>query len=70
MMRKFGLHGKLKSKAGESEKLSQVLLERTGTQDRVFEPVPPDGLGDLSKLREELEFVNSCSESMAVADWH
>ena len=52
------------------QELSQVLLERSGTRDRVFEPVLPDELGDLSKLREELEFVNSCSESMAVAYWH
>jgi hypothetical protein len=50
------------------QELSQVLLERTGTEDREFEPVLASELGDLSKLIEELEFVNFASESMAVAD--
>ena len=50
------------------QELTQVLVERTGTEDRVFEPVPAGELGDLSKLIEELEFVSSCSESMSVAD--
>jgi hypothetical protein len=52
------------------QELTQVLLERTGTEDRVFEPVPAGELGDLSKLIEELEFVNACSQSMAVYDRH
>ena len=52
------------------QELSQVLLERTGTQARVFEPVSPSELGDLSALQEELGFVNSCSMSMAVSDRH
>jgi hypothetical protein len=50
------------------QELSQVLLERTGVEDRQFEPVSAGELKDLSKLREELEFVNSGSESMAIAD--
>jgi hypothetical protein len=50
------------------QELSQVLLERTGVEDRVFEPVMAGQLENLSKLREELEFVNAGSESMAIAD--
>jgi hypothetical protein len=49
------------------EELSQVLLERTGSQDRRFEPVPADQLCDLNRLHEELDFVESCSSSMVNA---
>lgn len=44
--------------------MTQFLLERTGEDDRVFEPIPPAQISDLQKLREELDFVNWCSESM------
>ncbi len=50
------------------QELTQVLLERTGIEERVFEPVPAGELGDLSKLIEELEFVNTASTYMAVSD--
>jgi hypothetical protein len=50
------------------QELTQVLLERTGIDDRVFEPVPAGELGDLSQLIEELEFVNTASGYMAVSD--
>ena len=43
------------------QELSQVLLERTGTQDRVFEPVDADQLHDLTRLYGELDFVDVCS---------
>ena len=43
------------------QELSQVILERTGTQDRVFEPVDADQLQDLTRLCGELDFVDVCS---------
>ena len=46
------------------QELSQVLLERTGTQDRIFEPVPAGEIEDLAALYAELEFVESCSQSL------
>jgi hypothetical protein len=52
------------------QELSQVLLERTGTEDRVFKPVSASELRDLNALYEELDFVDSCSQSMAVYDRH
>jgi hypothetical protein len=50
------------------QELSQVLLERTGIHDRIFEPVPAGELGDLSNLLEELAFIHNGAEGMAVAD--
>ncbi len=50
------------------QELSQVLLERTGTEERYFEPEDTAGLDDLSRLRVELDFVNGLSESMAISD--
>jgi hypothetical protein len=47
------------------QELTQVLLERTGTEERLFEPVPPHRIHDLEKLYEELAFVDSSSQSMA-----
>ena len=49
------------------QELTQVLYERTGQDDRVFEPVPPDQLRGLSKLYEELDFVNGCSHDLMVS---
>ena len=43
------------------QELSQVLMERTGTQDRIFEPVDADQLHDLTRLYGELDFVDVCS---------
>jgi hypothetical protein len=40
------------------QELSQVLLERTGNGDRLFEPVPADQIHDLGGLYTELEWVN------------
>ena len=50
------------------QELSQVLLERTGIEDRVFEPVSASELGNLSALYEELVFVACASSSMASSD--
>ena len=48
------------------QELSQVLLERTGTQDRAFEPVDADQLHDLTRLYGELDFVDvSSSDHMS-----
>ena len=46
------------------QEVSQVLLERTGTEDILFEPVPADQIEDLTKLYVELDFVDSCSQSL------
>jgi hypothetical protein len=39
------------------QELSQVLLERTGTQDRFFEPIPASEIENLDALYKELEFA-------------
>ena len=46
------------------QELSQVLLERTGTQDRIFEPVPAGEIEDLAALYAELDFVDTGSQSL------
>ena len=46
------------------QELTQVLLERTGQDDRVFEPIPADQIKGLAKLYEELDFVNGCSQDL------
>jgi hypothetical protein len=43
------------------QELSQVLLERTGTRDTIFEPVRADQIDDLTWLYGELDFVDVCS---------
>jgi len=47
------------------QELSQVLLERTGCEERLFEPVSVDEIGDLAALYEELDFADGGSQSMA-----
>ena len=46
------------------QELSQVLLERTGTRDRVFEPVDADQIDDLTRLYGELDFVDVISSDL------
>ena len=46
------------------QELTQVLLERTGNDDRVFEPVLPQQIPGLVKLHEELDFVDGLSQDM------
>ena len=46
------------------QELSQVLLERLGIEDRIFEPVPAGQLTDLSHLYEELTWVDHFSGAM------
>ncbi|SRR5260370_26647655 len=43
------------------QELSQVLLERTGAEARVFEPVAADQLLDLTALHTELDWINGGS---------
>jgi hypothetical protein len=50
------------------EEISQVLLERTGTQERRFEPVPAGQIAGLESLLEELDFVDGCSQDLAVLE--
>jgi hypothetical protein len=50
------------------QELTQVLLERTGSEDRYFEPIPATLIEGLDKLREELDFVDGFSQDMAHKD--
>jgi hypothetical protein len=50
------------------QELTQVLFERTGSQERMFEPVSAELLTGLRNLHEELALVDSLSESMAASD--
>jgi hypothetical protein len=50
------------------EELSQVLFERTGCEDRAFEPIPADQIDNLGKLLEELDFVHTGLSSMMGVD--
>ena len=47
------------------QELSQVLFERTGSEDRAFEPVAADDLHNLDQTLLELKFVNGCAQDMA-----
>jgi hypothetical protein len=46
------------------QELSQVLLERTGSDDRLFEPVHAGQIPNLGRLYEELAFVDGASQDM------
>ena len=46
------------------QELSQVLLARTGCDERLFEPVAADRIPHLRCLCEELAFVNDSSQGM------
>ena len=46
------------------QELSQVLLERTGTKDTIFEPVRADQIQDLTWLHGELDFVDVISSDL------
>ena len=51
------------------QELTQVLVEKTGSNDRLFEPVSAEEISDLPWLYEELDFVDSLSQSM-IASHH
>ena len=46
------------------QELSQVLLERTGTKDTIFEPVRADQIHDLTQLYTELDWVDVSSSDL------
>jgi hypothetical protein len=46
------------------QELSQVLFERLGCEDRVFEPVSAGHLTELAHLHEELLWVDGFSRQM------
>jgi hypothetical protein len=52
------------------QELTQVLVERTGSDERLFTPIPADEIRDLRLLHEELDFVYSCSQSMSTSHWN
>jgi hypothetical protein len=53
------------------QELSQVLLERTGTEGRIFEPLPAGELEGLDKLYVELVFVDGVTqEGKPSHRWH
>ena len=49
------------------QELTQVLFERTGNDDRVFEPVAPSQIDGLSELHTELEWVNGFAQDLTTA---
>jgi hypothetical protein len=49
------------------QELSQVLLERTGNDERLFEPVSVEQIDDLPKLYAELDFVDGCSQDLVAS---
>jgi hypothetical protein len=49
------------------QELTQLLIERTGTEEILFEPVPIDQITGLERLLEELDLVDSCAQSMAAS---
>jgi hypothetical protein len=52
------------------QEISQVLLERTGTKERRFEPVPAGQIGGLDALLAELDCVDCSSQDMAALEIH
>jgi hypothetical protein len=49
------------------QELTQVLYERTGNDERLFEPIPADQIRGLRWLYEELDFVDGASRDMAAS---
>ena len=46
------------------QELTQVLLEPTGSDEVLFEPVPASAIPGLRALHEELDFVNCSSQAL------
>ena len=51
------------------QELTQVLFERTGNDDRIFEPVPPSQIDGLQELYTELDWVNGFSQGLMARAW-
>jgi hypothetical protein len=47
------------------QELSQVLFERTGSEEILFSPIAADQIGDLHRLHEELLSVDCGSQSIS-----
>ena len=47
------------------QELTQVLFERTGSEDRLFVPASAENIPGLDRLYEELDFVNGASQDLA-----
>ena len=46
------------------QELSQVLLERSGCEERIFEPIAAGQIPNVRQLSEELDFVDCSSQDM------
>jgi hypothetical protein len=46
------------------QELTQVLFERTGQHDRLFEPIAADQIKGLTNLYGELDFINGSSQDL------
>ena len=51
------------------QQLTQVLFERTGSDDILFEPVSAENIPDLSRLYTELDWVNAGSQDLTRVDF-
>jgi hypothetical protein len=49
------------------QELTQVLVERTGNDERLFEPVSVGQINDLPKLYAELDWVDGSSQDLVVS---
>jgi hypothetical protein len=47
------------------QELSQVLFERSGSEEILFEPMEVDEMSNLESLLEELDVVDASSQSMS-----
>lgn len=50
------------------QELAQVMVERTGSDERVFEPIPVDQIHDLGWLHDELSLLDGFSRDLAASD--
>jgi hypothetical protein len=50
------------------QEISQVLLERTGTQERHFEPLSAGEISGLEALKAELDCADCSSQDLAASD--
>ena len=50
------------------QELRQVVVESAGAKDRLFEPVPANGIVDLEPLSTELQFVEDSLRDMCEKD--
>jgi hypothetical protein len=56
------------SRLAIDESLQSIAEMALGTDERLFEAIPPDQITDLHQLHEELDFVDGCSQSMCRAN--